>query len=217
MALAWGGISSVNTSSSVTSVAVSGSDTVGIVFVVGEVAGDNITAVTWNGVSMTKIGAVQNPSDRWMSAWWVASPASSTTIAFTGGSFWRSYSFYYTGAHQTAPIDSSNTGSTASASAITIATTVVASNCWQVMAKKDGRGNLTDTGSGVLASTRTGTDAGGIGILDSNGTVGTGSQSGTDTLSGGTLPIQIGGITFSLAPVGGGGGGSVNSNFLMFM
>lgn len=198
MALAFGGISAVSTSQTPTSVSVSGSNPIGIVYVVGDVTADNISAVTWGGVSMTKIAAVQAAGDRYDSAWWVANPSSAATISFTGGSFWRSYSFYYTGAKQTGQVDSSNTGTSAASAAITIAATVAAANCWYVMCQKDDSGGRTYTGSGVLSSTRVDADAGGIAIGDSNGIVGTGSQSGTFTASSGGM--SHGGIAFSIAP-----------------
>lgn len=202
MPIAFGGISTVDNASSQTSVAVSGSDTIGFVAVAGDDTTDNITAVTWNGVSMTKIAAVKVPSDRWLSVWWVANPASSSTIAFTGGSFWRACSFYYTGAKQTGQVDSSNTNTSTGVAAISVSTTVVATGCWYVMFQKDGVGGTTYTPSGVLASTRLDGDAGGLAVADSNGTVGTGAQSGTLTQTAGTA--SHGAIAFSIAPTGGG-------------
>lgn len=212
MAIAFGAISSVSTSQTPTSVAVSGSDTVGFVYVVGESASDQITAVTWNSVSMTKIAAAQTPTDRYSSVWWVANPASSTTISFTGGTYWRSFSFYYTGASQTGQPDSSNTGTSSSSTALTIATTVVSSDSWYVMCQKDSTGGLTYTGSGVLSSMRANADAGGIAISDSNGTVGLGSQSGTLT----STSTNHGGIAFSIKPATVRAvtfGGAASSNF----
>lgn len=194
MAILFGGISSVSTSQTPTSVAVSGTNPVGFVYVVGDTS-DNITAVTWNGVSMTKIAAVQTPTDRFSSLWWVANPGSSSTISFTGGSFWRSYSFYYTVAAQTGQPDSFNTATFAASTSITIATTVVASNSWYVMCQKDTTGGITYTPSNALASMRANADAGGIAISDSNGTVGTGSITGV--LSSGTN-TNHGGIAFSI-------------------
>lgn len=198
MSIAFGGISAVSTSQTPTSVSVSGSNTVGFIYVVGETASDQVTAVTWGAAAMTKITAVQTPSDRYSSAWWVAAPASAAAIAFVGGTFWRSFSFYYTGAAQTGQADSSNTGTSSSSGAITVATTVVASNCWYVMCQKDSAGSKTYTGSGVLASTRADADEGGIAIGDSNATVSTGSQSGTFTQNSGTT--NHGAIAFSIAP-----------------
>lgn len=197
MAIAFGAISAVSTSQTPTSVAVSGSDTLGVVFVAGDSAADNITAATWNSVSMTKIGAVKTPGDRWISAWWVANPASSTTISFTGGSFWRSFSMYYTGAAQTGQPDSFNTNTASTATVISVSTTVVASNCWLWMAQKDVTGGKTYSPSGSLASMRANADAGGIAIADSNGTVSTGSVTGTLTAAGNS---DHGAIAFSIAP-----------------
>lgn len=198
MAIAFGDKSAVSTSQDPTSVAVSGSDTIGIVTVVGTTVTDDISAVTWGGVGMTKIAAIQNPADRWISTWWVANPSSGAAIHFTGGTFWRSYSFYFTGAHQTAPIDSFNTGSTVSANTLSIATTVVASNCWVIMTEKGGGG--TSTAAGVLTSMIVSADAGALAIGHSNGTVGTGSQTATIDQS---TTVQLAGIAFSLAPSGG--------------
>jgi hypothetical protein len=206
MALAYGSISSVGTTSTPTSVSIptSGGQVVGLVYVVGDSAGDNITAVSWGGFTMTKVNAVQNPSDRWTSVWWIANPPEgATTITFTGGSFWRSYSYYYTGASwvASAQLDSSGTSSSASATSVSPSSTVVASNCWYGVAKKDGAGNRTDTASNAVSTMRTGTDAGGIGIADSNGTVATGSKTGTISISGAV--VQICGIGYSIAPASG--------------
>lgn len=197
-AAVFGGVSSVSTSQTPTSVAVSGSNTVGYVYVAGESASDQITAVTWNGVSMTKIAAVQVPGDRWTSLWWVANPASSTTISFTGGTFWRSYSFYYTGAKQTGQPDSSNTATSSNNTVITAATTVVAPGSVYVMCQKDNIGGETYTASGVLTNMRVNSDAGGIAIADSNYAVGINSRSGTLTGTSGTA--EHGAIAFSVAP-----------------
>lgn len=184
-AIGFGGISAVSTSQTPTSVVVAGANTIGFVCVAGETASDQITAVTWNSVSMTKIRAVQVPGDRWMSLWYIVNPASATTISFTGGTFWRSFSSYYTGASQTGQPDSSNSGTVSSNTAISVSTTVVAANSWYMMCGKNSTGGGVYTPSGVLASTRADNDGGGIFIGDSNTTVGTGSQSGTMTKDGG--------------------------------
>lgn len=197
-AIAFGAISAVSTSQTPTSVAVSGADTIGLVYVVGDTAADNITAVTWNGVSMTKIAAVQTPTDRWISVWWIANPASATTISFTGGAFWRSYSSYYTGAKQTGQPDSSATNTNTASTGITAATTVVADNSWLVLFQKDKTGGITYTAANDIASMRANTDDGGIAIGDSNTTVATGSRTGGVT-SG--TSSDHGAIAFSIAPV----------------
>lgn len=197
-AIAYGTVHTVQTSSSYTGPTVTGSDTLGIVYVVGDSAADNISATSWGGGGMTKIGsAVQTPGDRYSSAWWKAAPSSGGTIAFTGGSFWRSIAAYYTGAAQTGQPDASNTGTSSSTTVLSIAITVVASNCWAIMFQKDSAGGQAYTSSNALASTRYSSDAGGIAYGDSNGVVSTGSQTCTLTGSG---SAGHGGIAFSIKP-----------------
>ena len=194
MALAFGGISAVSTSQTPTSVTVSGSDTLGIVFVMGDVEADNITAVTWNSVSMTKIAAVQSPGDRWISAWYIVAPASATTISFTGASAWRSFSFYYTGAHQTTQPDAFDTTQASSSATIATDVNVVATNCWTIMCQKDNTGSVTY--STDVGSMRANADAGGIAISDSAAIVSQGVQTTTHTAGAGT-PTH-GAIGFSI-------------------
>ena len=172
---------------------VAGSDTLGFVFVVGDVGADNITAATWNSVGMTKIGAVESPGDRFMSAWLVNAPASATTISFTGGAFWRSYSFYYTGAGNTQP-DAFATNTASSSATIFVTVNVVATNCWTIMCQKDNTGNLTYTTD--VGAMRQDTDAGGIAISDSAGIVDIGNNTTTLTAASGT-PTH-GAISFSI-------------------
>lgn len=197
MAIAYGGISSVSTSQTPTSVAVSGSNTLGIVEVVGTTTTDLITAVTWGGSSMTKIAAVQNPSDRWVSTWYIVNPSSSSTISFTGGSFWRSFSFYYTGVDQSSPVDVSGTSTKASGSGTSLSTalSVTASDCWYIMTGKAGGG--TQSAADVLGRMLVSADAGAVYIGDSNATIGTGSQTGTVN---NTTTAQMGQIGFAIKP-----------------
>lgn len=197
-AIAFGAISSVTTTSNPTSVALSGSDPLGLTFVAGESSSDAITAVSWNSVGMNKIRAVQTPADRWISNWWLQSPGSSTTIQYTGGTFWRSCSFYYTGCAQSGQVDSSASNTSTATTVISVTTTVVASNCWLVMCQKDVSGGKTYTPSNALTQSRLNADAGGLAIADSGGTVSTGSVTGTMTCTGNS---DHGAIAFSIAPV----------------
>lgn len=197
-AIAWGAISSVTTTSNPTSVAVSGSDTLGLACVAGESSSDAITAVSWNSVGMSKITSVQVPSDRWISAWWTPSPGSSTTIQYTGGTFWRSFSFYYTGCAQSGQVDASATNTSSATTVISVSVTVVASNCWLVMFQKDVSGGKTYTPSNALTQARLNADAGGLALADSGGTVSTGSITGTMTCVGNS---DHGAIAFSIKPV----------------
>jgi hypothetical protein len=165
---------------------------------------DQITAVTWDSVSMTKITAVQTPSDRWVSTWWVANPTSNGTVVFTGGSFWRSFCFYYTGAHQTSPIDVFGTDTKVSGSGTTLSTTlsVTASDCWYIMTGKGGGG--TQSATAGITRMLVSADAGAVYIGDSDGTISTGSVTGTVTNS---TTAQLGQIGFALKPAGGANNG----------
>lgn len=199
MAIAFGAINNEgNITGSYTSIPVLGVFTLGLVFAIGDTTADNLTAITWGGVSMTKIASSFQPgSDRWCGVWYVTNPTSSSTITMTGGTYQEAHELYYTGVNQLTPIDSSNNGSTGVATSITIATTVVASNCWTIMASKDnGAGNVEYTTSvGVVRQTAVG---GGLCLSDSNATVGTGSQSTTQTLNAGAASHA--GVAFSIAP-----------------
>lgn len=203
MAIAFGGINSATTwttTQTLTSLPVSGINTVGIVLVIGDVGADNITAVTWGGVSMTKIAAVITAGDRYHSFWWIANPASSSTIAFTGASTWNAFNMYYTGCSQTGQPDSFNTN-TNTGTTLTASSTVVKSNCWLVMSESDSSGRAASGVSGDLTAIR-GNETNGLVIADSGGIVGTGSQSGSITVTG--TSVNQSGIIFSLAPSGGG-------------
>jgi len=214
MAITFGGISSVSTSQTPTSVDVSGSDTLGIVYVVDGNGGSNeITGVTWDSSPMTKISSIQNPGDRWLSVWYIVNPTASSTISFTGGSYWRSFSAYYTGVDQSSPIDSSGTNTVSSVDNISISSTVNTSNCWLLAFIKDSTGNKTYTASNDISTVRVNADAAGIAIADSNNTVSTGGRTATMTTIGGT---NIGGIAFSIAPAAAaavGGAMTLNTNY----
>lgn len=153
-----------------------------------------ITGVTYNGVAMTRVGTVL--ADRWTTLWVLANPAtgannvvataSSSTVI--GGA-----SVSYTGAKQTAQPDSSNTGTSATA-ALTVSTTVVLTNCWIVSVFRSAAHNIVNSsGFTVRQSQFTGT----LVVGDSNGTVGTGSQSVSVTDDGASA---FAGIIASMAP-----------------
>jgi len=193
MAIAFGAITSRQTSSSGTGPTVSGSDTIGIVYHFGDTA-DNLTGVTWGGVAMTKITSVRTPGDRWSSAWYVLAPSSGATIACTGSTVNSWFGFYYTGVKQSGQPDASTTNTSSSSTTISTTVNVVASNCWTVMMQKDTTGGITYTVDvGVM---RANAQGGGEAISDSNGTVGTGNQ--TTTMTG--TSSTHGAIGISLSP-----------------
>lgn len=135
---------------------------------------------------------------------YLIAPATGTNnIVCTGGT-WAAAS--YTGVSQVAPIDSSNSGQTASYT-INVATTVVASNCWIVSAtgasfnsnSYTSNSNRTDRFTSTVIQPATPYMNTSIG--DSNGSVGTGSQSTTHSETGGAgTGYSIVGIDLSLSP-----------------
>lgn len=135
---------------------------------------------------------------------YLIAPATGTNnIVCTGGT-WAAAS--YTGVSQVSPIDSSNSGQNTSYT-INVSTTVVASNCWIVSAT----GAAFNSNSYTSQSNRTDRFASTViqpatpymntSIGDTNGTIGTGSQSTTHSQTGGAgTNYSIVGIDLSLTP-----------------
>ena len=155
-----------------------------IIFVTGRASesSDDMTA-TYGGVSMTKVTTTLGAaSDRiWLFVLHAPATGANNVVltkpSFTAGQMDGS-SASYTGALQTSTVDSFG-NNTANSTTGTVSTTVVASNCWLVGgirgnsggASSDGTGTVTRSGA-FIADTSSQTC-----ISDSNGTVGTGSQS----------------------------------------
>ncbi len=186
---------------------VSGSDTFGIVYVSG---GTNITSaptVTWDGVSMTCI-ATAFSSGHGAEICYLVNPASAGTIAlsFTGGaSNITSSAASYSGVDQASPIDASAT-TTGTSTDVTVDVTVVASNCW--LAAGENWENNTIT-CGVGSTNRGGTNC--YPGMDSNGTVGTGTQA-LHATQGVSAAFQI--ASFSFKPSAGAASSSRDARFL---
>lgn len=167
------------------------------------VALGQFSSATYNSVSLTSVATIGNTNTMTTSR--LVNPATGANTAQInispsgrGSGVSRSYS----GAHQTVPVDSSNTG-IASNAIITVNTTVVGSNCWLLGASWDqgGSGGTTDTSgatdrqhgaSGFTTNTA-------FCVSDSNGTVSTGSQGITFTSNTGSTPKAVA-IVWSLAP-----------------
>lgn len=164
----------------------------------------SVSTISFNGVALTKVnsitaaveGATQDGE-----LWYLVAPATGThtiTVTLTGSvSHMASSAFSYTGVDQTNPIDSNNTGQNNTGTAtFTLSTTVVKSNCWLVggaMARDSGPPGA---GSGTtLRGLNSGSWTTGA---DSNGTVGTGSQSLSFTHASGKWPVVN---IASIAPV----------------
>lgn len=152
----------------------SGSDRL---LVVGAISlNDTVTGVTYNGVSMTFIGKTSYPGSarQGVAMYYLLNPASGTnTISVNGSGNVSGFATSYTGVQQSSQPDSSATFNPSNATSITMTTTVVASGCWLVGVQADSVGGET-AGAGTTIRQ---THPFGLSISDSNGTVGTGSQS----------------------------------------
>lgn len=188
-----------------------------IVFVItwgGVGVASDITDVTYNGVALTKIGEVAaETSIRNVALWYLVAPATgSNTVAITGtGGLTDACggaAASYTGAKQTGVPDSFGTTFGTSVATLTASTTVVAADCW-VTGGGQNSGGACVAGAGTIMRVAA---ANSENYGDSNGTVGTGSQSLTfDDAGGGNMAMVIA----SFEPSTGGGGGAPSKQLMM--
>jgi hypothetical protein len=151
-----------------------GSNLILVSFDVGDFT-DTLSAYTYNSVAMTQVDKQQYPADRFMYSYYQTGPSTgANNITSTGQTYRLKAGLSYTGASQTGQPDSHAQNTVQGPSTtFTATTTVVASNCW-IIALNYG-GSATSDGTG----TRRGAATDGCNVCDSNGTVGTGSQSVT--------------------------------------
>jgi len=152
-----------------------GSDRVLFVTAFGDVNNDVITGATYAGVTMTLVDKLVAGTDRYVYQFVLFGPAPGSNNAVVSASSpiaIAAHSVSYTGAQQSGP-DSHNTGTETSNTTLTVATNVVASNCWLFGSFRD------EVGTGVpgAGTTELVDAANGLYSCDSNGTVATGSQS----------------------------------------
>lgn len=144
----------------------------------------NSMSATYNGVTMTAVNVGAGTlTNGYVQMFYLVAPATGSnavvvncgTPDILGGS-----SASYAGVSQSSPIDSNNTGTNASIASFTLSTSVVASNCWAIMSAEDS-GSLS---AGTGTTGRQPNTPNGCFLGDSNGIVGTGSQSLQATHSG---------------------------------
>ena len=197
MAIAYGALTStvsLATSLTLTSPVVSGSNTVGLVYVVNDAG--TVTSTTWNSFAMTLITSYSAPSGEKGYLYYVTNPASSTSVSVTNTNFATivAWAFYYTGASQSGIPDAVATNTASAVTSISQAVTVVAQNSWLIACGGSYPG-ATVTATNSTATLRSSTSNNGV--ADSNGTVATGSRTGGLSLSAVCSP---GIIVASLAP-----------------
>lgn len=160
---------------------------------VGVLTGTTPT-VTYNSVSMTQLTSTATALGITYFTFYLLGPnTGSNTIALSStGAGCDSVAVSYTGVSQSGFPDSfSNTAGGLTASPVVGTTTVVASNCWLVgfgwVYSNDGTGVITDDRTSRKSASTFLAPNGKYDACDSNGTVGTGSQSTSFTVSGGTV------------------------------
>lgn len=160
-------------------------------------ASNTILTVTYALAPMTSIGNIRIPSDRWINLFYLIAPATgaNNVVITASASSILGASTSFTGASQTGQPDSSNSNSGSAITSLTTSTTVVASNCWLV-----GIGGVS-TGTPTGGSGTTIRNSGfGVSTIDSNATVGTGSQS----LILNNVSSRMAAFIASFSPVGAG-------------
>lgn len=140
---------------------------------------NDVTSVKWNtSESFTQIGSAQQVSSntKWISAWKLVNPTVTTAnivATRTASSVIGLCVASYTGASSTQP-DSFNSLSETASGDRAAPVTVVASGCWIVTMEESNNADPTAAFNGLILSNAPSQVNG---FVDSNGTVGTGSQS----------------------------------------
>lgn len=179
------------------SLTTSGSDRLAIMFIWSDHP-TNVPSCTVGGSGATLITQVQLNSNQRVTAYYYPDPPTGSTSysSTTSGGKSELHVITYSDCDTSTVPDSSATTSS-STSPTSFSTTVVASDCWLASMIRD-----FTTGTGTASTGTTQRNAGvGAKSGDSNGTVGTGSQSMTWTHSG-----TCGGIIVSIAPPAAAGG-----------
>lgn len=145
--------------------------------------GDTVTSMTYNAVSLTKVNSANVSGNQWVTCWYLKSPATGANnlvVNMSSATDVESRAQTYTGTDTTTQPDSSNTG-TATGN-LTLSTTVVAANSWLASGARNNSTGAMGAGTGT---TKRGADNA-FNAGDSNGTVGTGSQSMAWTAASGS-------------------------------
>jgi hypothetical protein len=174
---------------------VTGSNPILFVNVVGSNSTDNITGATYNGVSMSLVGKIQTFTERWVYLFVLVGPATganNVVVSSSPADVIAPDATSYTGAAQSGQPDAFSTKSS-SGGLFTDAVTVVAANCWIVWSVRSDQSGQAPFSGAVTTQRQSSLN---VYYADSNGTVGTGSQSSTY----GTSDGNWGGVMASFAP-----------------
>lgn len=151
---------------------------------------DNITGVTYNGVSLTKVAGAQNPGDRWCTLWRLQNPATGlhNVIISAGIDYAEGIAVSYSGAVNGGDVNGTNTGTSVASISKTLTTTF--DKDWTIAAAfQNVAGAITAGASTTLRQASTTTS---FAVFDSNAAI---TPAGSTTLnvnaSGGTPNMVI--------------------------
>jgi hypothetical protein len=183
-----------------------------VLFVVGK---DNagITGITYNGVAMTRLASVSDPTYGVLAVWGLLNPASGTNsivATISGTAFIDLSSISYTGMTGLTLPDATATQSLLSVSSITTSITTVNANAWVLVATIGQTGFTFSAGSG---QTKRGNQSGSDNYMvgDSNGALQPGTHAFTTNTGGTVAGVSM--VLVSFAPPSSGSGAFL-TNFL---
>ena len=180
-----------------------GSDLLALIHIYS--SGDQVTSVTYNGVSCTFINKqlmTGGAAGQYIRTYYILSPATgSQTITVNSSSALGGYFSIatYTGVAQTGQPDASNQQATSPATSLTTSVTTTADNCWLMGYAYHG----TTISAGAGTTLRGGSVGGILEVLDSNGPK---TPAGSHSLITTSTSTFTGHVIASFSPAGGGGG-----------
>ncbi len=160
-----------------------GSNRILFVGVVSQLGSDNLTGVTYNGVTLTQINKIQNNGGIYSYLYYLIAPATganNVVVSYTGSTQVNSISVSYTGVAQISPINNSTTNNSGASSVSSLTTSLVSNSspAWMIQLGTGQTNDGTTAGTGL---TKRNGGAGGSpsSMFDSNTSTGSGSYSGT--------------------------------------
>ena len=214
MAIAFVSSGLVNTTTASYTVG-SGSDRLLVLYLVGGINTDTISAVTYAGVSMTLIGKINAGANRFVYLWYLLNPASgSNAFSITdGGNLNNGACSDFTGVLQSGQPDASGTNTGLVVTSISKTLTTVADNCWLVGGCFISSGITLTAGADTTVRQQNGQNAA---LFDSNAAkTPAGNHSLTMSMDPAATDAAI--VAASFAPSGGAppGGGRISTLGLM--
>lgn len=187
----------------------SGSNRLLVVLVLGDTSVNDVTGVTYNGVSMTLAAppglAPGGPDNRWLYLFWLVAPATGTNnvvISASSTHYILGGAADYTGVSQTGQPDATTThAGSGSITALATSITTVANNSWAILVENNGGGLPPTANTGDIRRTFDGAFSA-WGLFDSNGAI-TPAGSYSMTTNTGLASNTILHVAASFSPAGG--------------